>query len=241
MYFFHFSLLPHWGLMINHHGFNKSRPAMSFIPPTTIIGAISYPLNRLLGKAECFQDLSGAEEYRKIFKSINIKMPIFSPYHDLSKVLFMHRGEAEFDAVAVGKLYKSSSNPIEVIILIDEGNSKKTLGEKWKEYLRISCMSITRVGSKESIVTPISIKEGVPRAIDDKIVRTKFSFISNVAKKISGSYIAGNIFDWRSVAIGPYTGAEMVGYIVPTSIDGVEVELLENFRAYVCGEEVVLV
>lgn len=231
--------------MINHYGFNKSRPALSFIPPTTVIGALSYPLNKLLRGPECYGEYSGAEVYRGIFKSINVKQPFFSVYHDLSKVLFMYRGEAKFDAVAVGKLYKSLQEPIEVILIINGDLAEKLLGKNWKALLRIACLSITRLGARESIVTPLEIKEGTPELIQERIVRTSFSFPSYPVRSISGSYIAGDVVDWRLINIGPYVGKKTVGYITPlsihsTSYNGVEVEIVEGHYAYRCGKEVII-
>jgi len=245
MYFYHLFLLPHWGFMINHYGFNKSRPALSFIPPTTVIGAISYPLNKLLRGPECYGEYSGAEAYRGIFKSINVKQPFLSVYHDLSKVLFMYRGEAKFDAVAVGKLYKSLKEPIEVILIVDENFAKKLLGNNWKDLLRVACTSITRLGAKESIVTPLEVKEGTPELIQDRVIRTSFSFPSYSVRSISGSYIAGDVVDWKYINIGPYVGKKTVGYITPLPIhtsshNGVEVEIAEGYYAYRCGREVII-
>lgn len=240
MYFFHLFLLPHWGLMVNYYGFTKSRPTLNFIPPTMIIGALSYPLNKLLKVPECYQEYSGAEKYRNIFKSINIKLPAFSPYYDLSRVLFMHRGVSEFDAVAVGKLYKSSQESIEVIMIVDENSAKNLMGNRWRNLLRVACASITRVGAKESIVTPLEVKEGIPEPIADRNVKTKFSFPVYSTKSVKGAYIAGNIIDWREVSIGSYVGKKIVGYIMPTSREGVEVELADGYSAYKCNEEVII-
>lgn len=167
-----------------------------------------------------------------------MKMPMFSVYHDISRVLFIHRGVAEFDAVAVGKLYKSAQSCIEVIMIVNEDRARETLGNKWKELLRIACMSINRIGARESIVTPIEVKEGLPEPISDKIVITNFSFQSHVARVISGEYVTGNVVDWKEVPIGSYVNAKTVGYIVPMS--RVEVELLRDYKAYKCGGEVVI-
>lgn len=245
MYFYHIFLLPHWGLLINHYGFNKSRPVINFIPPTTIIGALSYPLNKLLKRPELYQEYSGAELYRRLFRSINIKLPPFSAYYDLSRVAFMYRGRAEFDAVAVGKLYKTlQESYIEVIIIVEEISAEKLLGIKWRDLLRVACISISRIGARESIVTPIEVKEGTPEPISDRVVRTSFSFPSYPIKNISGSYIAGEVIDWRVVEIGPYVGKKTVGYITPlptlSSRDEVEVELAEGYNACKCGEEVII-
>ncbi|MEM2622777.1 MAG: hypothetical protein QXI35_07945 [Candidatus Nezhaarchaeales archaeon] len=245
MYFYHIFLLPHWGLLINHYGFNKSRPVINFIPPTTIIGALSYPLNKLLKRPEQYQEHSGAELYRRIFRSINVKLPLFSAYYDLSRVAFMYRGKAEFDAVAVGKLYKASQeSPIEVIIVVEEGPAEKLLGPKWKDLLRAACCSINRIGARESIITPIEVREGTPELISDRVVRTKFSFPAYLIKNVSGSYVAGEVVDWRVVEIGPYVGKKTVGYITPlptpSSKGEVEVELAEGYNACKCGEEVII-
>jgi len=157
----------------------------------------------------------------------------------------MYRGEAEFDAVAVGKLYKASQESfIEVIIVVEEEPAERLLGLKWKDLLRAACISINRIGARESIITPIEVKEGIPEPINDRVVRTSFSFPSYPIKKVSGSYIAGEVIDWRVVEIGPYVGKKTVGYITPlptpSSKGEVEVELAEGYNAYKCGEEVII-
>jgi len=244
MYYFHFSFMPHWGLMLNEYGFNKSRPALSFIPPTTIIGALGYCLNRLLGRPETYGEDSGAERYREIFHSVNIAMPSLTLHYDLSRVLFMHRGEAKSDAVAVGKLYSISKDPgsvVEVIIIVNEEEAEKNLGNAWRDLMRASCISITRVGARESIVTPLDIKEGKPRPISDKVIETKFSLPSFSLKRIlEGTYVASEAIDWRKTKIGRYVGATTTGYIVPTSPQGLKVELKESYQAYKCGDEVII-
>jgi len=245
MYFLHFSFVPHWGLMLNEYGFNKSRPALSFIPPTTIIGALSYSLNRLLGKPETYGEDSGAERYREMFRSVNVAMPSLTPHYDLSRVLFMYRGgEARFDAVATGKLYfisKDWSGVIETIVLVDEARAEEALGNTWRSLLKASCASIVRIGARESIVTPLEIKGGVPEPISDRVIKTRFSLPSFSLKRVlEGTYIAGEVIDWRGARIGRYVGAPTTGYIVPSLPQGLEVELKEGYQAYRCGEEVVV-
>ena len=108
--------------------------------------------------------------------------------------------------------------------------------------LEAACLSITRVGARESIVTPIRVNDGKPVPLSDKVVKTRFSFPSYSLKKIiEGAYLTGRVIDWRVVSIGRYVGMPTVGYIVPSDLSqGLRVELEEGSKAYKVGEEVVI-
>lgn len=242
-----------WGWRLNTIPFSKSRPPLRVLPPTTLIGALAFPINRTLGFPETYEESSGAERLRQLMKYVGYRVdsPLIE-YSDLSKISFYYRGEAKTDAVAVGKTYSLLSSPsgrsygITLCYIIDESKAYSVLKSKniKRELLKAAC-SITRLGSRESIVVPVKVSFGEAKLLDLKYGETNFSFLKHMVTLVKGNYIMTQVFDWEQVKIGDYKNAKLDLLIVPYDAtkhisEKVDVELAGKYAFYDIGGELVV-
>lgn len=244
--------LLHWGWRLNLVPFSKSRPPLRVLPPTTLIGALAFPINRTFAFPETYGEFSGAERLRQSLKYVGYR--IYSPfieYSDLSKISFYYRGEAKTDAVAIGKIYSLSSQieesyGITLCYIIEESRLSSMLESKniESELLKAAC-SITRLGSRESIAVPLKVSFGNAKLINSKQGETSFSFLRHMVNSIRGNYIASQVFDWEQVGIGDYKNAGLDFLIVPYNTtryvsEKVYVELTDKYVFYDTDGELVI-
>ena len=245
--------LLHWGWRLNLVPFSKSRPSLRVLPPTTLIGALAFPINRALALSETDGEFSGAERLRQALKYVGYRINSpFIEYSDLSKVSFYYRGEAKTDAVAVGKTYSLLSSHIErfygitLCYIIDESKASlvlKSEGVK-KELLKAAC-SITRIGSRESTLVPLKVSFNKAKPFNSNRGETSFSFLKHMVTSVEGNYIMSQVIDWERVGIGDYKSANFDLLIVPYDTtryasEKVYVELVDGYSLYdVDGELVV--
>lgn len=242
--------LLHWGWRLNLVPFSKSRPPLRVLPPTTLIGALAYPINRTLILPETYEGVSGAERLRQSLKYVGyrINSPLIE-YSDISKVSFYRRGEAKTDAVAVGKTYSlSSSRSSEVMLcyIIDESKVGSILKSEntERELLKAAC-SITRLGSRESMVVPLKVSVGKAKPLDSKCGETSFSFLRHMVTSVKGNYIMSQVVDWKKARIGDYKNADLDLLIVPYNAtkhtsEKVYVELAEGYFFYDTDGELII-
>lgn len=243
--------LLHWGWRLNLIPFSKSRPPLRVLPPTTLVGALAFPLNRALALPETYERYSGAEWLRQLLKYVGYRIDSpLTEYSDLSKISFYYRkGEAKTDAVAVGKTYSlSSSRPYGVTLcyIIDESKARFVLkGESMeKELLKAAC-SIMRLGSRESIAVPFRVSSGKAKLLDFKFGETGFSFLKRMVTSVEGSYIMSQVVDWELAKIGDYKNAIFDMLIVPYDAaryasGRVRVELADEYAFYDTDGELVI-
>ena len=253
-FFLKVSCVLHWGWKINLVPFSKSRPPLMVPPPTTLIGALAYPLNRMLKIAEALHDYSGAEYLRDTLKYVGfcINAPLTN-YFDLTKISFFYRKEARSDAVAFGKTYTLSQKMpqyevpiITICYIIDEDKALRKFGEGIKEKLIEAALGITRLGSKESLVAPLSLSYGEARLVSQRRGKTIFSFLRRAASHIfEGSFITSEVVDWERFQIGDYSHVEREVMIVPYDTTEylpkpVDVELSSEYTFIDAGGELVV-
>lgn len=245
--------LLHWGWRLNLVPFSKSRPPLRVLPPTTLIGALAFPINRASVFPETYGEFSGAERLRQSLKYVGYRIdsPLIE-YSDLSKVSFYYRGEAKTDAVAVGKTYSLSSSRIErpygitLCYIIDESKADPILKSEntERELLKAAC-SITRLGSRESIVVPFKVSFGKAKSLDSKHGETSFSFLRHTVTSVKGNYIMSQVVDWERVRIGDYKNANLDLFIVPYDAakhasEKVYAELADEYAFYDTGGELII-
>jgi len=233
--------------------FSKSRPPLLAPPPTTLIGALAYPLSRSLKLSEAFGEYSGAERLRGSLKYVGLKinLPLID-YFDLSKITFFYRKKAERDAVAIGKTYtlfkglKYEVPTITICYVVDEEVARCSLGEDVRRKLIEAAIGITRIGSRESLATPLSLSYGEARSISQRRGKTGFSFIRrSISSLLSGDFVGVEVIDWEKYPIGDYYHARRELMIIPyDSIKyvskPVEVELSEDYTFVDVGGELVI-
>lgn len=217
----------HWGLYITHFGFTKSRPAVKVVPPTTLIGALSFGLTRIRRSSEnqsSDEFISNAESIRELFFSLNYRFnSILFEYSDLTKVLSYKVREKRIisDAVGISKIYVyplSSSNDspeLSVIYFIDPKKAYSSLGTNWETELECAAWFITRIGAKESIVSVKNVSIGEAKEITKDEVETEYSFFEDKATLIEGKYIEYPVIDWSKHKIASYSSAPYRTLVLP--------------------------
>jgi CRISPR-associated protein Cas5a/b/c len=248
------SCIIHWGWKLNLVPFSKSRPPLSVPPPTTLIGALAYPLNRTLKIAEAFQDYSGAEYLRDILKYVGSRIDApLTNYFDLTKISFFYRKEVRSDAVALGKTYTLSQKrpqyeapTITICYIVDEDKALLKFGERIREKLVQAALGITHIGSRESLVAPLNLSYGEARLISQRRGKTVFSFLRRaVSHLFDGNFITSEVVDWERFPIGDYSRAEREIMIVPYDMTErlpkpVDVELSGDYTFIDAGGELII-
>lgn len=211
----------HWGWKLNAVPFSKSRPPLVVPPPSSLIGALAYPLGRLLRFPETRGNLSWAESLRRglVYVGLRVDAPLV-PYFDLNRIHFFYRGEERSDAVAVGKTYVLSVSPllptITLCYVADLGRVEEALGcVDARSVLVEAAWGITRVGSRESLVSPIEVVCGEARVAGVVKGETAFSFMKKAAAAVDGVFITEEVVDWEVTEIGDYGRARRGILVVP--------------------------
>lgn len=211
----------HWGLSLNYFLGTKSRPTLQVIPPTTIIGALSYPLAKLKNIPENMGgEASSADMFREMFNGVyySIIDGALIPYAEISKIWFykVRDRRAESDAVAFPKLYARTPTRIRLYYVINAVSASRILGMGWRGIIEYASWSITRLGAKESTVSVIDVKTSIVKEskVEDTITTNATVPLHNV-ESISGEYIVVDVVDWRSTRIGRYSNATMVRIAQP--------------------------
>jgi CRISPR-associated protein Cas5a/b/c len=254
LFFLKVDCILHWGWRLNLVPFSKSRPPLLAPPPTTLIGALAYPLSRSLKLPEAFGEYSGAERLRGSLKYVGLKidLPLIN-YFDLSKITFFYRKKAERDAVAIGKTYtlskglKYEAPTITICYVVDEEVARRSFSrEKVRKKLVEAAIGITRIGSRESLVTPLSLSYGEARPITQRRGKTSFSFMRrSISNLLSGDFMGVEVVDWEKYPIGDYYRAGRELMIIPYDSTEyvskpVEVELSEDYTFVDVGGELVI-
>jgi len=142
-------------------------------PPTTLYGAISYPLIR-----EKLVDLEGevipglfspVKRIAEIFEAAAISIDSYGYYfEDINSYILLHFHQFVKDeltglprrytpkyrkgAVVSGRIYAPSGR-FTVIYLVKSDEAEEMLGNNWMNKLSIAAWMICRIGSRESIVS----------------------------------------------------------------------------------------
>mgnify|MGYP000020468972 CR=1 FL=1 len=237
----------HWGLSINHFLGTKSRPALRVIPPTTLIGALSYPLAKIKKWPENIGSLSSADRLRSVLTSVHYSVLLGHSvtYAEVSKVFSYKVRERKVisDAVAVQKIYTKPGTILRIYYIFHD-HLARDLGPSWKKELRAAGWGIVRIGAKESLV---SVKDS--RFVDVNLVKVK-GFVKTKAtvpldsvKSIKGSFTIEEVIDWRVSGVGRYFEAPRTRIAQPVSALGGpgKVEVLPTSSyVYEIGKEIVI-
>ncbi len=245
MYFLKVSVQPHWGYALRVVPFSKSKPALPVPPPTTLIGALAYPLNIMLGIPENNGEVSGADRYRNLFISVNarIDVPIIK-YGDITRVFWYRKEEktVQSDAISLEKVYSvSGEGSIDIIYVVDENEAERVVGDL--NILKLAAWGISRIGSKESIVSVKDVELRKANLVERDKIETDYYFMG-YAKLIKGDLISFDIVDFREYVIGDYVNAKKVPLNVPYSMRRQKSEkvwvTIENGKVFTDGVDEVI-
>jgi len=200
----------HWGYWVKGLEVSKLQFSLRFPPPTTLIGAISFPLvkrgyaKNILGEidrnlcspvkilSEVFQVATIAlDGYGYYFEDINVYILLhFQGFQKDSETGQIRRYLPKYrkGAILNGRVYAPYCR-FTSIYIINVEKAVDLLGEDWESKITRSGWEISRIGSKESVVSvenvsllDINIEEKV------NVVKTKFYFPSKAATPIESLY-----------------------------------------------------
>ena len=215
-----------WGFAARLQPQSKMRMALKYPPPTTLIGALAYPwLRQTIGRTEVITKgkgvISAADNLRRMIAGVSSSLSEEpAVYGDYLKVNRYFRGSVESAVTALPSsfLYSNGDAEADLVYLferpVDPGLERAAWG-------------ITRIGSRESVVSVESVYVGKAVRRTGSSTRTRFSFpLGNKVVRGSGTVIYAA--DWRSSAMGSYSKAERIPYFYPRG----EVEVLGDLEWY---------
>jgi len=220
---------------------SKMRTALRYVPPTTLIGAIAYPLYHLSGdRAETVYDRktfkSTADGIKNLFEWVTVRT-IGKPrlYGALLKINTVYRGKAQSAVTSFpfAVMYGSEDSTITAVYLVNEEELSK--GSYTMKDLERAAWGITRLGSRESVVSVENVETGKAQISEASSAETSYAFPFK-GFDVSGRGTLQSVVDWRS-GIGDYSSAKRIVVFYPEGA----VSVRGKFRvADVGGETVVL-
>ena len=259
LYFLYVEAKLHWGFACRLVPFGKSRLALKVPPPSTLLGALAYPLARQLGWPEVILEAdgrakSGADRVLGFSASAHARIR-FAPSirSDISRVFWYYllKKEVRTDAIALEKVYanplpEEGAPKIDIIYVIDAGRAEDALGQRWPALLETSAWAMTRIGQKEGLITVEEVRLAEAKLLDEEHVSTEFYFpLEASTGELEGSWIQEMFVDPWEAGIGEYAGLRARPFIVPFSIveqrpTEVKVRLSAEGAALDCGGHIVV-
>ena len=254
----------HWGYWIRGVEVSKLQYSLRVPPPTTLIGAISYPLFKIIGdKGETLSGLySPVKKILDVVRHAVFSLNDYGMYlEDINVYILLHfqqlGGKEEFErygtyrryamkyrtgAIKTGKIYAPNAE-FTIIYFIDEKAASKELGSDWDSILTKACYEISRIGSKESIVSINKVLIYDVNEIKSEKVETKFYFPLYAAIPILGNWFFEKF--WKG-GFGKDDLARPIEYVIPGILDPIHSELIkvkisDKGFVYSVDDEVVII
>jgi len=198
---------------------SKMRTPLRYVPPTTLVGAIAYPLYHLSkSRTETIYERntfkSTANSIVNLFEWVtvkNSKKPKL--YGALLKINTVYRGNVQsaITSFPFTVLYGSSDFTIIAAYLINENElSRSTF--TMRDFER-AAWGITRLGSRESIVSVENVERGKAEIVESSSAVTSYAFPFE-GFEVQGRGTLQSVVDWRS-GIGDYSGAKRMVLFYP--------------------------
>jgi CRISPR-associated protein Cas5a/b/c len=206
-------LRPTWGFACRLQPQSKMRMAFRYPPPTSLIGALAYPLlSRTEGRVEVIyrnkKPLSAAEIVKKYIMFVSTSFIGDSTiYGSLLRINRFYRGEVDYGITALPAVitYSAKDSFLDIIYVVDEINHE----------LERAAWGITRVGSRESVFSAEEVLTGDVIETREREAKTRFSFLLRPGMEISGEGTILYAVDWRESDIGDYHERERKPYVYP--------------------------
>ena len=219
---------------------SKMRTALRYVPPTTLIGAIAYPLQHLSeNRAETLYERksfrSTADGVKGLFEWVTVKTA-GKPrlYGALLKINTIYRGKAQSAVTSFpfAVLYGSGDSTITAVYIINEealsGSTYTT------RDLERAAWGITRLGSRESVVSVENVEASRVEINESTNAETPYAFPFN-GLEVQGRGTLQSVVDWRS-GIGDYSGARRIVMFYPEG----SVRVTGRFKTVTVGGETIV-
>ncbi|WP_237705140.1 type I-A CRISPR-associated protein Cas5a [Thermococcus zilligii] len=219
---------------------SKMRIALRYVPPTTLIGAIAYPLLHIAGdRSETVYEektfRSSAGGVLELFDWVTVKT-LGKPRIQgaLLKINTIYRGNVQSAVTSFpfAVTYGTNDILITAVYLINEealGRSSYT-----RKDIERAAWGITRLGSRESVVSVEDVETGRAEVAEAEMAKTAYAFPFN-GVEVKGKGTLQSVVDWRS-GIGDYSKAGRMVMFYPEE----SVEVRGRLRTIKVGEEVVV-
>lgn len=265
----------HWGFWVREPGTSKFQGTLPIPPPTTIVGALAYPLARkgvlsfrgmrqegdvVFDSERGLMSPAGLlEEYIYAAARFDSAHSFGYMWDDLSKCVTLLFQETVKDtneeeavggrrylmkyrmgALPVGKVYYPSGR-VSMVLLVKE-EAKEVVAGNLEDELRKAAWQMTRVGSRESIVSVDEVLVSKAKPIKDRVVVTRYYFPARLGNVEEGNYYREAFWSggWgRNVAL-KYEEYIVPGSRVPLMSGEVKVSLLNEGQAFEVNGEVVV-
>lgn len=194
----HFTVTCHWGYTIKVPSASKAQPCVKLPPPSSIIGAICMPLARRRELGEVIYDGNNAAStvaiFADMFKAAGARIRDSSSYwEDINRSLILQFQQPArrakfnfmFGAIPTGKIYAPNVK-IDLALLVEESIAKEKLGDSWEKEIQLASLEVSRLGSKESIVSPSDVAIDAANPTKSK-VETSYYFPIDAANPIGDS------------------------------------------------------
>ncbi|MFN4337161.1 MAG: type I-A CRISPR-associated protein Cas5a [Candidatus Nitrosocaldus sp.] len=179
-----------WGFQSKIVGYSKTSPSFTYPPPTTILGAIAEHIAK--------ENVLGEGKAREVIPMLSKKLLAIGlrpvnclsiKFSDLNRLIAIRITtgihypttkdlSGSYDAPATGKTILTSLNgepPKLTLYLVFEDSSVGRIGDKEIIIDKYAMWNIHRLGSKESIVSVIDVKEFEPQKLTGELTTT-YSF-----------------------------------------------------------------
>lgn len=203
---------------------SKMRISFKHPPPTSLIGALAYPLFRDYRKEIMF-DKNGkvgstAENLKKMLIGVAVRSKGGIIYGPLFRINRLYHGVADSAVTSLPITVNYSENEylITVVYVFDD----EKLGSYTARDLERAAWGITRLGSRESIVSVDHVRMFRSELREVNTARTSFSYPLDKVKNVKGRYDIETVVDWKSSEIGDYSRANKIRMAYPQEDNVVE-------------------
>ena len=219
---------------------SKMRTALRYVPPTTLIGAIAYPLLHIAGdRSETVYEgktfRSAAERVLGLFDWVTVKT-LGKPrlQGTLLKINTIYRGKVQSAVTSFpfAVTYGTREALLTAVYLINEDSLERST-YTMKDIER-AAWGITRLGSRESVVSVEDVETGRTEIVESKAAETAYAFPFR-GLEVEGKGTFQSVVDWRS-GIGDYSKAGRLVMFYPEG----SVRVRGRLKTAKVGEEVVV-
>jgi len=221
------TLKPHGIIALRASPQSKMRISFKHPPPTSLIGALAYPLfnenRKEIIVSEDGRAKSIAEELRNMLIGVAVSSRGGVMYGPLFKInrLYHNVAESAVTSLPVTVTYAEYDSSLRVAYVFDD--------EKLKNYtindLKRAAWGITRLGSRESIVNVEDVKTSSVEVSYAKVVRTQFSYSLERVEHVKGRYDVELVVDWKISELSDYSRASRIRVAYPLEDNIVEGDL----------------
>ncbi|WP_366078457.1 type I-A CRISPR-associated protein Cas5a [Thermococcus sp.] len=221
---------------------SKMRTALRYVPPTTLIGAIAYPLLHIAGdrsetvyKGKTFR--STAERVLGLFDWVTVKTlgkpRLQGALLKINTIYWKKKiCQSAVTSFPFAVMYGTKEFTVTAVYLINEDALERST-YTMKDIER-AAWGITRLGSRESVVSVEGVESGRTKIVKSQIAETAYAFPFR-GLEVEGKGTLQSVVDWSS-GIGDYSKASRLVMFYPEGI----VRVRGRLRTAKIGEEVVV-